>query len=87
MVTYRRTGIHTYTLYGVCFFLLCLYLLFRQSNVVTVLQRYIPTAATLGGMMVGGLTIVADLLGAIGVRQSPSFCLYPNQFFFFFFCC
>eukprot|EP00808_Paulinella_micropora_P014925 g56779.t1 len=39
---------------------------FRESSVVTVLERYIPTAATLGGMVVGLLTVLADLLGAIG---------------------
>ena len=29
-------------------------------------NRYIPVAATLGGMSVGLLTIVADFMGAIG---------------------
>ena len=29
-------------------------------------DRYIPVAAALGGMMVGLLTITADLMGAIG---------------------
>ena len=31
-----------------------------------ILDRIIPTAATLGGVCVGVLTIVADFLGAIG---------------------
>eukprot|EP00744_Colponema_vietnamica_P000221 GILI01000397.1.p1 GENE.GILI01000397.1~~GILI01000397.1.p1 ORF type:complete len:478 (+),score=175.38 GILI01000397.1:113-1546(+) len=38
----------------------------RDSSVVHVLNRYIPTAAAFGGMCIGALTIVADLLGAIG---------------------
>jgi protein transport protein SEC61 subunit alpha len=28
--------------------------------------RYIPTAAALGGVCIGALSIIADLLGAIG---------------------
>lgn len=39
---------------------------FRDSNVKDVLKRYIPIAATFGGMCIGALTIVADFLGAIG---------------------
>jgi len=30
------------------------------------LNRYIPIAATFGGMCIGTLTIVADFMGAIG---------------------
>eukprot|EP00755_Sulcionema_specki_P002299 Sspe_Gene.26638::Locus_11174_Transcript_2_2_Confidence_0.667_Length_1635::g.26638::m.26638/K10956/SEC61A; protein transport protein SEC61 subunit alpha len=30
------------------------------------LERYIPTAAALGGMCIGALTVLADFLGAIG---------------------
>jgi len=30
------------------------------------LTRYIPIAATFGGMCIGALTIVADFLGVIG---------------------
>ncbi|KAK9150620.1 hypothetical protein Syun_008929 [Stephania yunnanensis] len=30
------------------------------------LNRYIPTAAAFGGMCIGGLTVLADLMGAIG---------------------
>lgn len=30
------------------------------------LRRYIPIAATFGGMCIGALTIIADFLGAIG---------------------
>lgn len=33
---------------------------------VTVLNRYIPTAAAFGGIAIGVLTILADFLGAIG---------------------
>jgi protein transport protein SEC61 subunit alpha len=39
---------------------------YRDSNAKEVLKRYIPIAATFGGMCIGGLTIVADFLGAIG---------------------
>eukprot|EP00636_Phaeomonas_parva_P001268 CAMPEP_0118866038 /NCGR_PEP_ID=MMETSP1163-20130328/10096_1 /TAXON_ID=124430 /ORGANISM="Phaeomonas parva, Strain CCMP2877" /LENGTH=294 /DNA_ID=CAMNT_0006800321 /DNA_START=17 /DNA_END=902 /DNA_ORIENTATION=+ len=38
----------------------------RDKAIVHVLQRYIPVAASFGGMCVGLLTILADLLGAIG---------------------
>lgn len=31
-----------------------------------VLKRYIPIAASFGGMCIGALTILADFLGAIG---------------------
>jgi protein transport protein SEC61 subunit alpha len=30
------------------------------------LRKYIPIAATFGGMCIGALTIVADFMGAIG---------------------
>lgn len=33
---------------------------------VKILSRYIPVAAFCGGVCIGLLTIVADLLGAIG---------------------
>jgi len=39
---------------------------YRDSSLVTVLNRYIPTAAAFGGMCIGALTIIADFLGAIG---------------------
>lgn len=39
---------------------------FRDANIYTKLQRYIPIAATFGGMCIGALTIFADFLGAIG---------------------
>lgn len=38
----------------------------RDASIVNVLNRYIPTAATFGGMCIGALTIVADFLGAVG---------------------
>merc|ERR1712232_1537108 len=38
----------------------------RESSIVSVLDKYIPTAAAFGGMCIGMLTIVADFLGAIG---------------------
>jgi len=39
---------------------------FRDKSLITVLNRYIPTAAAFGGMCIGALTILADFMGAIG---------------------
>eukprot|EP00920_Eleutheroschizon_duboscqi_P025399 GHVT01062555.1.p1 GENE.GHVT01062555.1~~GHVT01062555.1.p1 ORF type:complete len:391 (-),score=98.37 GHVT01062555.1:1825-2832(-) len=39
---------------------------YRDSSLVQVLNRYIPTAAAFGGMCIGALTILADFLGAVG---------------------
>ncbi|RHY42739.1 hypothetical protein DYB38_001955 [Aphanomyces astaci] len=38
----------------------------RDTSLVHVLNRYIPVAATFGGVAVGALVIVSDFLGAIG---------------------
>eukprot|EP00591_Stephanopyxis_turris_P013311 CAMPEP_0195520834 /NCGR_PEP_ID=MMETSP0794_2-20130614/17569_1 /TAXON_ID=515487 /ORGANISM="Stephanopyxis turris, Strain CCMP 815" /LENGTH=471 /DNA_ID=CAMNT_0040650269 /DNA_START=64 /DNA_END=1479 /DNA_ORIENTATION=- len=38
----------------------------RDTALVLVLNRYIPTAAAFGGMCIGALTVIADFLGAIG---------------------
>merc|ERR1712098_882871 len=38
----------------------------RESSMIGVLNRYIPIAATCGGVCIGLLTIFADLVGAIG---------------------
>ncbi|KAL0328409.1 UNVERIFIED_CONTAM: protein transport protein Sec61 subunit alpha [Sesamum calycinum] len=38
----------------------------RESNLQKELNRYIPTAAAFGGMCIGALTVLADLMGAIG---------------------
>lgn len=38
----------------------------REQATLGVLNRYIPTAAAFGGMCIGGLTVFADFLGAIG---------------------
>merc|ERR1711966_530759 len=38
----------------------------RESSLIGVLNRYIPIAATCGGVCIGLLTIFADLVGAIG---------------------
>ena len=38
----------------------------NESTVLAVLNRYIPTAAAFGGMCIGALSVMADLLGAIG---------------------
>ncbi len=37
-----------------------------DAGTKSTLKRYIPVAATFGGMCIGALTIVADFLGAIG---------------------
>jgi protein transport protein SEC61 subunit alpha len=39
---------------------------YRDSSTVNVLNRYIPIAASCGGMCIGLLTIFADIVGAIG---------------------
>jgi len=39
---------------------------FRDTSLVTVLNRYIPTAATFGGICIGAMTVVADFLGVFG---------------------
>ncbi|KZV27197.1 hypothetical protein F511_04650 [Dorcoceras hygrometricum] len=38
----------------------------RESNLQKELNRYIPTAAAFGGICIGALTVLADLMGAIG---------------------
>ena len=38
----------------------------RDSNLEKELNRYIPTAATFGGVCIGALTVLADFMGAIG---------------------
>ncbi|KAK8789959.1 hypothetical protein WA158_006739 [Blastocystis sp. Blastoise] len=39
---------------------------YRDSSLYTVLNKYIPTAASFGGFCIGALTIFADFVGAIG---------------------
>jgi protein transport protein SEC61 subunit alpha len=39
---------------------------YRTESMISVFNRYIPTAATFGGMCIGILTIAADFFGAIG---------------------
>lgn len=39
---------------------------YRDTSMVRTLDKYIPTAAALGGICIGALTIWADFLGAIG---------------------
>jgi len=39
---------------------------YREQSVVKILNKYIPTAAALGGMCIGALSIFADFMGAIG---------------------
>ena len=38
----------------------------RDSSMITILKHYIPTAATLGGMCIGILAVIADLMGVVG---------------------
>jgi len=38
----------------------------RDESIIAVLNKYIPTAATFGGVCIGALTILADFMGAIG---------------------
>lgn len=39
---------------------------YQDNQVLTVLNRYIPVAAALGGMIIGLLSIFSDLIGVIG---------------------
>lgn len=39
---------------------------YRDTSLIMVLNTHIPTAATLGGVCIGTLTVIADFLGAIG---------------------
>lgn len=38
----------------------------RDSSLIKLLYRYIPTAAAFGGLCIGALSVVADFMGAIG---------------------
>ena len=38
----------------------------REQSLQHALNRYIPTAAAFGGVCIGALTVVADMMGAIG---------------------
>jgi protein transport protein SEC61 subunit alpha len=38
----------------------------RDSSMLYYLKRYIPIAASFGGICIGSLTILADFMGAIG---------------------
>lgn len=39
---------------------------YRDKSMYSILNKYIPVAACVGGMCVGLLTIFADFMGAIG---------------------
>lgn len=39
---------------------------YQDSSTLTVLNRYIPVAATCGGMCIGIISVISDLVGAIG---------------------
>jgi len=38
----------------------------RESSLIKLLYRYIPTAAAFGGLCIGALSVMADFMGAIG---------------------
>ncbi len=38
----------------------------QDSSMLAVLNKYIPVAAALGGMIIGLISIFSDLVGAIG---------------------
>lgn len=38
----------------------------REKSMIHELNRYIPTAAAFGGLCIGGLSVLADFMGAIG---------------------
>ncbi|KAK2704642.1 protein transport protein Sec61 subunit alpha-like 1 [Artemia franciscana] len=38
----------------------------RETSMIHELNRYIPTAATFGGLCIGALSVLADMLGAFG---------------------
>jgi len=38
----------------------------RDTAIIKILDKYIPTAATCGGACIALLTIIADFMGAIG---------------------
>ncbi|KII73959.1 Protein transport protein Sec61 subunit alpha [Thelohanellus kitauei] len=38
----------------------------RETSMIHELNRYIPTAAALGGLLIGALSVFADFIGAIG---------------------
>lgn len=56
----------------------------RDSSLIHVLNRYIPTAAAFGGMCIGALSVIADFMGAIGsgtgilLSVTIIFSLYEN---------
>jgi protein transport protein SEC61 subunit alpha len=39
---------------------------YQDSSTLGVLNKYIPVAAALGGMIIGLISIFSDLVGAIG---------------------
>lgn len=39
---------------------------YRDNEVMTVLNKYIPVAAACGGMIIGLISIFSDLIGVIG---------------------
>jgi protein transport protein SEC61 subunit alpha len=39
---------------------------YREESVYSVLNKYIPTAAMLGGITIGLLTVLGDLVNAMG---------------------
>lgn len=47
----------------------------RDSSMYYVLKRYIPVAATFGGICIGALSIIADFIGALGSGTGILLCV------------
>ena len=54
----------------------------REQGLRDVLKRYIPVAATFGGMCIGALTIIADFMGVIGSGKYHFLFIYNNYLLF-----
>lgn len=47
----------------------------QETNNLKILEEYIPTAASFGGMLIGALSVVADLMGVIGSGTGILLCV------------
>jgi preprotein translocase subunit SecY len=54
----------------------------RDTSMIKELERTIPIAAASGGVFIGLLTIMADLLGAIGSGNYKHLIIYRNWYSF-----
>lgn len=48
---------------------------FRDKSMHSILKRYIPVAATFGGICIGALSIMADFMGALGSGTGILLCV------------